>query len=419
MNKFKLNVLISLTMAGLCTTLLYQNCAKTKYSQANQNGISGGLGSLDDGILPVEVIVDNCSDPEDLEKPVCKEPITLNLYVEEGVNRTKIDSVQALPQIIEEDGNQVVKYIARFNINMTTYACKTLVVTHVSVIGEVDIGKVKVPGAGCEEIGDGTFKIDSITQDNRLFEAVGRCTGSAKVEFSGNISSNASNETSCTSSQFKFCSYTTKHGSNNVIGAKQGSKTDMKTIVGAGTASVFVTMDHASFNPATTPFYARGRCTPGADITLSIYGVKRPVIKCTSSGTWEHPSASILVTTLTDRRLDINASHSLGSMNMFTNIDLASAPGCTIDQKVPHATLCLKDKNAGSIKGACRTGLPIELKVNNVYIGTQVCIAGKYDFKNVLLGKPGQNNTVSVHQIQTGQNGNTAKCDKSVVMTSF
>lgn len=411
---------MSLSMAALCTTLLYQNCAKTKYSQANQYGISGGLGSLEGGVLPVEVIVDNCRTPEDLEKPVCQESITLNLYVENGTSRTKIDSIQAAPEVISEDGVQVVKYVARFNIVMANYSCKTLVVTHDSEYGEVDIGKVKVPGAGCEEIGDGTFKIDGIAQDNRLFEVKGTCTGSADVEFSGNINASAAKKVACSDSKFNFCSYTTNHSNSlNTINAKQGSKTDSKTIAGKGTASAYVTLDYTSFNPATASFYASGRCTPNSDVTLSIYGSKKPVIKCSSGGAWVHPSANILVPTLTDRRLDINVSHSLGSMNIYTNIDLASAPPCTIDSKVAHATLCKKDKNAGTIKGSCRTGLPIELKVNGKDNGIVVCEGGKYEFSNVLLHNPGQANTVSVHQIQTGPNGLVVKCDKSVSMTSF
>lgn len=420
MNKFKFNVILSLTMAALCTTLLYQNCAKTKYSQAAQNGVSGGLGSIDaSGFLPVEVIVDNCNDPEDLEKPICQQPIKLNLYVEEGSSRSKIATIQASPKVFEEDGVQVVKYVGKFQIDVDDYECKTLVVTHESDLGEVDIGKIQVPGEACTEVGDGTFKIESILQDNRLFEASGKCTGSAKVVFSGNINADASKEAACTSSQFKYCSYTTKYGMNNTLVAQQGSMSDNKTIVGQGSASVFITVDDSYFNAATRPLSLNGRCTPNGDIVISIYGNKQPAFKCGADGKWSFYHASILVTTLTDRRVDIGITHALGSMNIYTNIDSPSAPNCSITATVAHPTLCKKDKNAGSVKGTCRTGLPIELKVNGKANAVMKCEGGVFEFKNVLLYKTGQSNAVSVHQIQTQPTGAVGKCDQTVNLTSF
>ncbi len=420
MNKFKFNMLLSLSAAALCTTLLYQNCAKQKYTQEVSNGVSGALGSLDSGgFLPVEVIVDNCSTPSDLEKPICQEPVTLNLYVEEGANRTKIDSIEALPKILEEDGVQVVKYVAKFQVNISDYECKTLVVTQVTDLGEVDIGKVKVPGDACEEIGDGTFKIDSIVQDNKLIEVNGTCVGSAKVNFSGNINANATKDADCSNAKFNFCSYSTKFGLNNTVTATQGSNTDSKTVLGAGTSTVFITLDKTSFNPATASFSGQGRCTPGGDIKLLIYNRPTNVGKCDNSGNWSYSNSNWLVTTLTNRELTISISHSLGSMQMITNIDSASTPNCAINSKIAHPTMCVAAKNAGTIKGSCLTGLPIELKVNGVGAGIKICQGGAYEFKGVLLTKRGMANKVSVHQIQTGPNGLVSKCDKEVTMSNF
>lgn len=402
MKKFRFDVILSLSVAALCTMFMYQNCAKQKYSQVNTTGVSGLLGTITDDELPVEVVVDNCDSPEDLEKPVCQEDITLKLYVEVAATRSLISTITAAPKVLQDNGTDIVKYMGLFTQITSAYECKKLIVTHMSDIGEVDIASLVVPGLACEEVVDGNFSIDSVVQAGRLFEANGKCTGTSAVNFTGNISSDHFAQAACSSNKFKFCSYSTKFGMVNTINGTQDSKSDSESFTGQGVASAYVTIDESSFNPATRPLMVKGRCTPGGEIVISIYSAPKGTVTCSTAGTWTF-SGNVLIPELTNRNLEVSISHAIGTMNINTNIDLASAPPVTIASKVSNTSIC--KNNAGSVSGACRTGLPIELKVNDKSNAIQKCVGGTYKFDNVLLHKLGVSNKISVHQIQTAPNG--------------
>lgn len=404
-------------------TLTYQNCSNKKFNTSTGDSTAGTLdfvGDPDNGDVTGEVEVPQCQDADDLAAGRCPETVTIRIYVEGGNGRTVIREIEAEREEGEEDGILIIRYIFNINIvNINQYDCDTISAYLVINGLEILIGELFVEGEDCEPVDDpdgpvdpnGQLTIDGHNQDGRLVEIYGKCTGAPDVTVDGHLISTIFNKASCQNNLYRHCGLLSRTNMNNKVDAHQSGRNASRNIPGAGGVPV-LTFDSFAING--TNLRVTGRCTANGSVTFNIYGSDVHTFMCPSNGIYD-VNGGWLVTGLTNRVLYARLVSFSGNATIYSDVDDGSNPSCAITTTSQHANWC--SQQAGTVRGTCRTGLPVVLSINGNEQNIGYCSSGTFEIRNVLLEKLGSANAVKIYQKNPG--GANAKCEHTVNKTTF
>jgi len=387
-----------------------------------------------DGEIKGEVEIPTCATEELRKKNECPDEVTIKFYSVDGVVKTLVGTVEADVEERSKDGDKYYVYVFVF-IVPPQYLCTNIVVFAVDPITGLEIpiqqsAAFKLWGASavCDDFdptkpvdpvdpANPSVTIDGVKQDERLVEVYGKCSGSADIVFSGDLNAMINKSDACASGVFKHCDFLSKSGDINHIVAKQtvASKSDEDSVdVMGGDQLLVLTYDEFKKDSANNKkITINGKCTPGGQISLTIYNNPIPKFTCPASGLYSY-TGTPLVANLTNRVMFGELSAIEGKAAIKADVDMENVtPSCSITATAARLNFCTKQ--AGSVSGNCYVGLPVHVKVNGNYQNIGYCATGTYTVKNVLLQKVGVNNTITIEQ----KTPYGKSCSASKVLTSF